>query len=798
MLRTAASRSTIAALSALLIACSGATSDPSPDGSTSAVDGGIPAPVAPEAPAPAALSPVSCPGGWVAYEAAGRAVACVPSWLTSDAVPPCAADEARFPSSTACEPIGATCPAGDFADDLPAGGTVVFVRAGAEPGDGSRDRPYDSIARALAMAPTGSTIALAKGTYDQGVSIARSMTIVGACPAETIWTASTPSLSRGGIVEVTGGDVTIRDVRFTPSPFAAVIAQGGRATVRLESVRIDGASGAGIVVNAGARLSATRLAVRDTRDNGGIGTAIGVMEGGSATVERAVLERSLELSVAVWGGEATLTDVAIRGTTALTAAGGPAIGFEGGTVRVVASVVEDNVGSAIVADTAASALELESVIVRNTTPHPGGMASAVTINRGATARIVRSALFATQTGASAVGASRLEIADSLIAGDPGDDPWGYGVLLGEGSTALIARSHVHAAMWAGIAATGAGTTASIEDVAVTDTAGDAELGLGRAIEVSEGAQITGARLDLERNRDIAVAVMEPGSGATLEDVAIRDTEPARDGTRGSAVAVQDGAFVVVARGLVERSHESGITCAGAGTVAQLEDVTIVDTQPSAALPGELGIAFAAADGCVASIRRGLFERNRDTALWAHSEGTSLEIEDVRVSDTASSDDELSHGVALMAQFGARTEVTRAVFELSRARAVLIVGAHGTLRDVRITDVVPPKCAETGCPLGEGVVGAAAFYGGVLDMERFEVRRSDLCGVQVALDGQLALRDGVIAESRIGACVQVDGYDLARLTDRVRFEDNDVTIDTTTLELPQPRELPIGPATPSAP
>jgi hypothetical protein len=76
------------------------------------------------------------------------------------------------------------------------------------------------------------------------------------------------------------------------------------------------------------------------------------------------------------------------------------------------------------------------------------------------------------------------------------------------------------------------------------------------------------------------------------------------------------------------------------------------------------------------------------------------------------------------------------------------------------------------------VGSAA-----VSMSRFVAARAELCGVQLARDAQVDLSVGEVRESAIGVCLQVDPYDPERLTDRVRFADNDVNLQTTTLPVP---------------
>jgi hypothetical protein len=57
-------------------------------------------------------------------------------------------------------------------------------------------------------------------------------------------------------------------------------------------------------------------------------------------------------------------------------------------------------------------------------------------------------------------------------------------------------------------------------------------------------------------------------------------------------------------------------------------------------------------------------------------------------------------------------------------------------------------------------------------------------VQLALDGSIDLSDGEVSGALVGACVQVPGYDIARLQDRVLYRDNGTNLDVTTLPIPE--------------
>ena len=55
----------------------------------------------------------------------------------------------------------------------------------------------------------------------------------------------------------------------------------------------------------------------------------------------------------------------------------------------------------------------------------------------------------------------------------------------------------------------------------------------------------------------------------------------------------------------------------------------------------------------------------------------------------------------------------------------------------------------------------------------------------ALEGQVDLAEGEVRENPLGGCLQVEGYDLARLMTDVRFIDNDLNLDATSLPVPDP-------------
>lgn len=142
--------------------------------------------------APPALPRIAaaCPRGWSAVpEALDRGPSLVPVTVVRCEPPPrlsCGRTALQSAGDVGCRPIGQACSAGDdFPAELPSGRPLLYVRAGAVAGNGSRAQPYGSIAEALAAAGADAVIAVGKGRYDEALTVSGSVDLLGACAAET-------------------------------------------------------------------------------------------------------------------------------------------------------------------------------------------------------------------------------------------------------------------------------------------------------------------------------------------------------------------------------------------------------------------------------------------------------------------------------------------------------------------------------------------------------------------------------------------------------------------------------------
>ncbi|MCZ7681305.1 MAG: DUF1565 domain-containing protein [Sandaracinaceae bacterium] len=148
------------------------------------------------------------------------------------------------------------------------------MRAGAPPGgDGSRDAPFSSIGEALTRASDGHVIAIASGTYDEVLRVTSSVTLRGACVAETRIVAGTADATQAAI-EIAAPAVRIEALTVATSTRGAIAVDGstGPASLTLHEGVVGGAHPFGVRARgAGAALALERAVVHHV-DAEGSGT----------------------------------------------------------------------------------------------------------------------------------------------------------------------------------------------------------------------------------------------------------------------------------------------------------------------------------------------------------------------------------------------------------------------------------------------------------------------------------------------------------------------------------------------
>lgn len=185
-----------------------------------------------------------------------------------------------------------------------------------------------------------------------------------------------------------------------------------------------------------------------------------------------------------------------------------------------------------------------------------------------------------------------------------------------------------------------------------------------------------------------------------------------------------------------------------------------------------------------SLARVSAERVKGIALDVSSE---VAIVDARVTDPRAGggvDGEPSFAHALVVRDG-DVSVERGAFEDAYEVAIDTRGGTLVLRDVSIVRARRRPCATGTCADAPGGIGLGVYFEAQVTADDLHVDGADLCGVQLAFDGSLDLRGGSIRGATVGACIQVDGYDVRRVASGVTFEDNGTNVETTSHAIPEP-------------
>ncbi len=591
--------------------------------------------------APPVLTP--CPSGWREVTEDGTSH-CDP--FPEEGVADCPFGQAHFVGDPACAPVGDPCPVGEFADGLPTDGSVIFVRAGAAPGgDGSRSAPLPTLSDvAFASLASGTTVALAKGSYEGALPLRGGVRVVGACAAETILTG-VDGPTQAVVTVASGGELAVlRNVSFQRTPQSAVRVERAGGGLRLHGVIIESSTVFGVGLAAG-ELDAEELVVRDTREvaTGTSGLGVWIL-GGHAEIGRAVLERN-RYAAAFAEGEGTEVDIhdtLLRDTRPYTSSdfayGLYALNGASFDVRRV-SVSGNRVG--VAAASAGTEVDAEDLIIRESLRGAGSNAAAIVVRE-----------------AAHLSCSRVRIED--------DDDAGL-IVATDGS-------------------------ATLSDVVIRDI---------RSFDDAEfegvGVQVSNARIELTRGiieRTVVHGVLASDDAqATLTDLRVRDISPRnRDGLLGRGIAAQFGSSVTLERAIVEEASEVGLLALDEDTLISVTDVAVTDTRPRQ-MVGDFGRGIVAQGGSSIRGERVLAQRNRELSIAAMLSG-SLVLEHLVVSQTMSTrcdtgfcrETPHGHGIAAI---GGHVEVSDFLVRQSETCGVMVARdgtlnlTHGEIRDSTI-------------------------------------------------------------------------------------------------------------------
>jgi hypothetical protein len=490
--------------------------------------------------------------------------------------------------------------------DIPLEPNTVYVdqtyAGGAS--DGSETRPWTTVSDAVAVAPSGALIAIARGTYVEDVIVTgKAVRLWGVCPGEVaiLSTGQQPGicppaalclaqqppgmevhgLALGGAstaVTVSGAEQVLLDrvwVHDAAGRGVALQSTVGPASATLRDSLVEGNEDFGVFVY-GSQVSIERSVVRGTLPRGDLlsGRGISVQNActqtstdivcapttrGAAVVTGSVIEQNHDVGIGVSGSDAIIEASVVRANLprVLDQLSGRGVGVqvpciettegvacdtaERGNVSMTSSLVAQNHETGFVV--AGSDAVIDGSVVRDTLPQ----ASDQDLGRGIVVQPVCGETCDPTTRATAA------IARSLVARNHE-----FGVYV-SGSDAALDASAVRATLPRAFDQT-RGRGLSIQALC------EVESGAVLCTNPSGGATMSVTGSLIEENHDYGIVAM--GSDVTIDGSVVRDTQaqPA-DGLFGDGIGILGvpvlGGRATLTRTLVEDSARAGIANFGA-------------------------------------------------------------------------------------------------------------------------------------------------------------------------------------------------------------------------------------------
>ena len=485
-------------------------------------------------------------------------------------------------------------------------------------------------------------------------------------------------------------DVEVRDTQTTPDgAFGRGIEVEFGARLEASSCLVEGSTDIGIFVyGEGTEVVLTEVEVRHTQSSpaGTFGRGISVVEGARLEASSSVVGGNTEVGI-VASGEGTvvvLQGVEVRDTQPMpNDMFGRGINvYDGARLEASSCVVEGNTEIGIYATHEGTEVVLVGVEVRDTLPSPDGtLGRGIDVDDGARLEAsscvvegnTEAGLFATDEGTEVVLVG-VDVRDTLPtqAGTGG-----RGIEITYGAHLEASSCLVDGNTDSGILAAGSGTEISLLEVEVRNTQPLLDDVYQRGIGVQEGAHLVASSCVVEHNYEVGIIASDEGTEAILQDVEVRDTQPATDGLVGRGILVADGAHMEASSCLVENNAEGGIftmfggrldaySCSvvgnaetgivaeNEGTVVVLHDVEVRDTQRS--WDGKLGRGIEVAEGAYLEAWSCVVRNNHEIGIFATHEGTEVVLEDVEILDTRRAFP-MTVGLGIGSQLGASTQAT---------------------------------------------------------------------------------------------------------------------------------------------
>ena len=515
------------------------------------------------------------------------------------------------------------------------------------------------------------TVPQADGTHG------RALNVIGGATATVARSALVGSHEIGALITQAGSSADLTDVLVSgvaargEDGVGLSVEMGASAT--LTRVRVEGAQGGGLMVNA-SRVTASQLHVRDILPGAVLGLrgmCASATSSAELDVSRAVFERCHTVGVAgSVESRISLTDTIVRDVSARASDGDLGVG----------------IGVTLLTE-----LTLRRVLVERTASH----------------------------GVRVDDESTLDFEDLRTEQTGADENPGVGLFAFQRATVTGRRLEVVGASDLGILLGLDATTVAIEDARVTGTrpvpTGDDDVPTyGAALQVEEGGAAELTRVVFEDNAERGVGMLG-GGRLILRDAIVRGTREASGGELGRGASVAEGSELTVERGLFEDNHETAVLAMDLGTVIRLTDVEVRGTR-SRSSDGEAGRGLTVQTGARVELTRVRVLDNREAGLLLLGEAATVIGTEVDVTGTLRREcadttcEGAGAGCGVTVNDGSRLELAGFLVEDNALCGIQLAGG---------ASIALSGGVVRGHPIGANVQAADFDYRSLTDGVRFE-------------------------------------------------------------------------------
>lgn len=471
----------------------------------------------------------------------------------------------------------ACLPVGDCAGAFPPPGAVL-VDPSLDPAsvDATHVRTLED---AVAVAPPGSTIALADGEHAAApVTFTQPLALVGRCAAK----ARLVPAAAGGAGLTLQAKATLRGLTLAGQATALSVTGGGELVA--EDIVVEGARARALFAQRGASVVLRRSVVRGTTPLGASDQTVAVLVGSAADVlleDTAVLD-STDAAVAATDSVATSVRVersVIQGTRSRAdGKGGAAVrAFEGARVAIVESALLDASGMAILTfrrNKPPPEVTVLRSVIRGTIPtRETGTAIGTAINAAYDAKVVvEDSTVSDSQGHGLYVAEKASLAFTrsvVVRVSRTTDFSGHGGTALKGGTLALEDSAVVRSSALGLGGWSGGRVTLARSL-VRDVGGDVVEGfpMGQGLNATAQSSIEATDSAIVDALEIAVAGSNRESTIRLDGVLVTRTGAAPAPRFGHGVLSVDLAGITVARSVVERQPGVALFFAAGGGIVQ--------------------------------------------------------------------------------------------------------------------------------------------------------------------------------------------------------------------------------------